>query len=244
MKLEVVYEDTDLLVINKPFGLVVNRADTVNEWTVQDWVREDRKINPARWGAMDDLYTKRDGICHRIDKETSGCLLVAKNAASLRFYLKEFKERRINKTYYALVHGWVDPEEGEVVLPMKRSRFEREKWQVRYDGKTAWTIWRVLGRYKYPETSRFKDSLSYLEIDLKTGRTHQIRVHMSFLGWPLFADEKYLNSEIGDKDRMLLSHHFLHSGKVSFATLDGDKKTVEVTLPEDCQKLLGSLVLE
>lgn len=239
MEIEILYEDNDTLVINKPVGLVVNRAESVNGFTVQDWVESNFQFSIFN---EDKLFKERSGICHRLDKETSGCLVIAKNAEALKYYLKLFKNRKLTKEYVALVHGKVEPDEGTVILPMKRSHVNREKWQVHYEGKRAETSWTVLKRYSYKNSEHWKNALTYLRLNLKTGRTHQIRVHLSFLGWPIFADEKYLNKELAVRDREFLSHHFLHAENISFKSFSGKDVCVEALLPEDCILLLKSMV--
>ena len=240
----ILFEDKDTMVIYKPVGVVCNRADSVKEATIQDWVQSQIDKNPDKWSTDDKTYKMRTGICHRLDKETSGCLVVAKNPKALYYYLKLFKDRKVKKIYTALVHGRVEPNEGEVILPLKRSLFDREKWQVHYEGKRAVTGWTVLKRYAYENTPHFKNSLTLLSLNLKTGRTHQIRVHLSFLGWPIFSDEKYLNKDIAKMDRQKLVHHFLHAGHIEFETLEGVTVKVEAPLPLDSTELLASLLLE
>jgi 23S rRNA pseudouridine1911/1915/1917 synthase len=228
------------LVINKPVGLVVNRADSVSSATVQDWV-EDR-LGEEFFQYTDKVFRQRSGFCHRLDKETSGCLVIAKNPEAMKYYLRLFKKRELIKEYVALVHGRVEPTEGTVILPLKRSQFDREKWQVHYEGKRAETSWTVIGRYRYLNTEHWKNALSYLRLNLKTGRTHQIRVHLSFLGWPIFADEKYLNKELAIRDREFLSHHFLHAERISFKSFVGEVVEVVAPLPVDCSRLLKDMV--
>ncbi len=227
-------------MINKPVGLVVNRAESVKEPTVQDWV--ERKLGDKFFQYDDKLFRQRSGFCHRLDKDTSGCLMIAKTPEALKYYLKMFKERKLTKEYVALVHGRVEPVDGTVVLPLKRSQFDREKWQVHYEGKRAETSWHVVERYKYANSEHWKNSLTYLRLNLKTGRTHQIRVHLSFLGWPIFSDEKYLNKEMSLRDHMLLSHHFLHAERLSFSSFNGNEVKVIAPLPSDCETLLKSMV--
>jgi 23S rRNA pseudouridine1911/1915/1917 synthase len=244
VEIQILFEDTDTLVIYKPVGLVVNRADSVKEETVQDWIETKIANEPGKWNADDKTFKMRSGVCHRLDKETSGCLVIAKNPKALYYYLKLFKDRKIKKVYTALVHGRVEPKEGEVILPLRRSMFEREKFQVHYEGKRAVTAWEVVKRFHYVDTPHWKNSLSLLSLNLKTGRTHQIRVHLSFLGWPIFSDDKYLNKEQAKKDREKLSHHFLHAGHIEFKNTKGDLTKVDAPLPEDCTALLNSLLLE
>jgi len=242
MDIQVLYEDKETLVINKPVGLVVNRSESVSGKTVQDWIEE--RLGDELFKYEDKVFRQRSGFCHRLDKETSGCLVIAKNPDALKYYLKLFKDRKLIKQYVALVHGRVEPSEGTVVLPLKRSLFDREKWQVHYEGKKAITEWSVVGRFKYEQSEHWKNSLSLLKLNLKTGRTHQIRVHLSFLGWPIFADEKYLNKELAVRDRLFLSHHFLHAQWMEFKTYSGNEIKVEAPLPDDCMILLKRLVVD
>ena len=249
MKIEILAESNEFLVIDKPYGLVVNRAESISGKTVQDWIEEQgwfadwlKASKVAKRTELSELFLKRSGLCHRIDKETSGCLLIAKNEVTLDYFLRLFKERKVEKEYTALVHGLVEPKFGEVVLPMRRSILNREKWQVHYDGKKAISSWQVEAYFKFPsDNERWKDSLSLLHIGLKTGRTHQIRVHFSFLGWPLFADDRYLQRQQAVVDRAYLKRHFLHSSLISFVDETGKKWEIKSDLPEECFDLLQSL---
>jgi len=241
MEIPILYEDEDSLVINKPVGLVVNRADSITGQTVQEWVENRDWFKAISPRFEDKLFQDRSGVCHRLDKKTSGCLLIAKKPESLKYYLDLFKERKLIKTYVALVHGRVEPERGETILPLKRSLYDREKWQVHYEGKRAVTAWKVIKRFTSPGHEHWRDALTLLGLDLKTGRTHQIRVHLSFLGWPVFADDKYLNRKFAREDRKYLSHHFLHASSIEFVTFNGGKVLVEAELPADCQKFLDVL---
>jgi 23S rRNA pseudouridine1911/1915/1917 synthase len=236
MDIEILYEDENTWVINKPVGVVVNRADSIRGETIQDWVEE-------RWtdSYEDKVFRQRSGVCHRLDKETSGCLMIARNPEALKYYLKLFKDRKVVKTYLALVHGRVEPGSGETILPLKRSLYDRKKWQVHYEGKRAVTAWSVVKRFTYLGHEHWKDALTLLKLNLKTGRTHQIRVHLSFLGWPIFSDDKYLNRKFSREDRKYLSHHFLHAERIEFDAFGNGKVSVEAPLPVDCEKFLSSL---
>lgn len=251
MEIPVIFEDDDTLVINKPVDLVVNRADSIKGRTVQDWVESQEwfkqylaSVNLKDLSEIDKVFRQRSGVCHRLDKETSGCLLIAKNPEALKYYLSLFKERKLAKTYVALVHGRVEPDHGETVLPLRRNLFNREKWQVHYEGKKAITEWRVEKRYVYPGHEHWRDALTLLRLNLKTGRTHQIRVHLSFLGWPIFSDDKYLNRKFSREDRKYLFHHFLHAEQLEFVSFSGKKIDVHAPVPTDCQRLLSTLVTE
>lgn len=242
IEIPIVYENDDYLVVNKPAGVVVNRAESIKGETVQDWVESRSWMVDGRSSIAGKVFNDRSGVCHRLDKETSGCLLIAKNPKTLKYFLDLFKTRKIEKEYLALVHGSVEPSEGDIVLPLRRSIFEREKWHVHYDGKRAVSNWQVLNKYNYiSENERWKNCLSLLKIGLKTGRTHQIRVHFSFLGWPLFADDKYLHKKQSVLDRKVLDRHFLHAGFLSFVDNQGIKRVIEAPLPYDCQQVLDLL---
>jgi len=242
MDIEIVYEDESTIVVNKPVGAVVNRADSVHGETIQAWFESN--YQDCFKGVTDRTYLMRSGVCHRLDKETSGCLMIAKTPDALKYYLRLFKDRKIKKTYSALVHGRVEPVEGDIVLPLKRSIFDREKWRVYYDGKKAFTSWKVVQRFSYPGHEQWKNSLTLLKVNLKTGRTHQIRVHMSFLGWPIFSDEKYMNNKLALEDRKQLSHHFLHAENLKFVNIFGEKTSVTAKLPNDADRFLKTLMLE
>lgn len=245
MEVKIIFENEDHWVINKPSGVVVNRAESVEGETVQDWVERTLSLrgvsadeaiqvfpgSPREYARDDDLlFRKRAGICHRLDKETSGCLLIAKNPKALVHALKEFKERRVEKEYLALVHGLVSPSEGTMRLPLARTKFDREKFEVRYSGKMAETSWKV---------EKFFNNSTLVRLFPKTGRTHQIRVHLSHLGYPIWSDERYLRKDFLVKDRENLNHHFLHAEILRLTGVDGERIEVRADLPEDEVKLLS-----
>jgi 23S rRNA pseudouridine1911/1915/1917 synthase len=233
MEYEIVYNSEDYLVINKPAGVVVNRAESVNGETVQDWIEKSGQLSAfSGQGSEEILFRKRSGICHRLDKETSGCLLIAKNPAALIHALKEFKERRVEKEYMALVHGMVNPKEGTIKLPLARTRFDREKFEVRFSGKIAETSWKVEKSF---QRSAFSGQMPVTLVRLfpKTGRTHQIRVHLSHMGFPIWSDERYLRKDFLLEDRKHLSHHFLHAEVLRLKSISGEMIEARAKLPED-----------
>src|SRR3990167_2215831 len=176
LQLPIIWEDEQMLVVNKPPFVVVNRAETVKEETVADWAerhceeafRRGNLYGSPREYARDDeeLFRKRSGVAHRLDKETSGCLLIAKNPRALTALLAQFKTREVKKEYLALVHGHLLPGEGTIRLPLARSRHDREKWEVKYSGKTAETGWKVEEYYR---------QATLVRLFPRTGRTHPIR---------------------------------------------------------------------
>lgn len=177
-------------------------------------------------------FFQRRGIAHRLDKETSGCLLAANDPKTLKFLMDQFRRRLIKKEYVALVHGRLEPGEGEVRLPLRRSKSERLKREVGYDGKMAQTSWKV---------ERYFKNYSLVRLWPLTGRMHQIRVHLSHLGHPLFGESKYQSQSRAGEDRKMLNHHFLHAEKIGFSDLSGKWITVVCDLQEDMVALLSML---
>lgn len=227
---EIVFRDPELVVLNKPAGWVVNEAESVqNQPTIMKWVRENL-LEPAECVG---LMRERWGVCHRLDKETTGCLVVALKEAVLKEMMALFAGRKVKKEYLALVHGLMTPTEGTVRLPISRSGFDRQKFQVHFDGKHAQTQWRV--ERVFPEAR-----LSLVRLFPLTGRTHQIRVHLSHLGYPIVSDSKYLNKGIFLDDRKQIEHHVLHAARIGFE-YSGGKVDVESPLPDDVQRLLSCL---
>lgn len=236
--IKIIYEDLEILIIDKPSGITVNKADTTKgELTVQDWV-ENNYQNLFAKNALDvdmesDFY-KRAGIVHRIDKETSGILVIAKNKESFENLQKQFKERNVKKSYIALAHGNIKPEEGEINVPIGRLPWNRKRFGVIAGGKEATTSYRVLENFKKP--------YALLELNPTTGRTHQIRVHLKYLNHPIFGDEFYAGRKISRDDRKLLNRFFLHAKKISFNhPKTGERVEFESGLPKDLNDVLISL---
>jgi 23S rRNA pseudouridine1911/1915/1917 synthase len=191
-KIEIVFEDVDLLVLNKPAGFVsTTEGRQEKNPTVEDWL-------PGKVEAG----LPRNGVLHRLDKGTSGLLLVAKNMKSLVEMKKIFLTRKIKKIYVALVAGEVSYE-GVVEVPIGRTRFA--KFGVTIGGKMARSEFRLLKKYE-----RLGKKYSLIEVDLKSGRTHQIRVHLSYLGWPLVGDYLY------GGERLKIDRPFLHASRLEF----------------------------
>ena len=208
---QIIFEDEDLLVINKPAGLTVNRSDTTREeTTLQDFVMN--KINFSKNSSEGD-FQSRGGIVHRLDKETSGVILVAKNKAAFDFLQKQFKERIVEKEYIALVHGKLFPEKGSIKVPVGRLPWNRKRFGVLAGGREAETGYEVITNYQLPMTN---ENVSLLRLRPKTGRTHQIRVHLKYFGHPIFSDNLYAGRKISRNDRKLLNRVFLHAQEISF----------------------------
>jgi len=232
--IKILYEDQDLLVLDKPAGITVNKSDTTkDEFTVQDWVEQ--KLNFKNQNSdvdQDADFYKRAGIVHRIDKETSGILLVAKNEEAFANLQAQFKQREVKKTYIALVHGVVDGE-GEIRVPVGRLPWNRKRFGVLAGGKEAVTKYKTMKKFE-----RF----TLLELNPETGRTHQIRVHLKYFNHPIFADYLYAGRKTARDDRKVLGRVFLHAQKIAFY----DPKTHELlnfesSLPEELINVLNSL---
>jgi 23S rRNA pseudouridine1911/1915/1917 synthase len=241
MKPAIVYEDAVLLVINKPSGMTVNRADTTRgEETLQDWIEKDEQRAKSLEQRADEQsdFVKRAGIVHRLDKETSGVILAAKTEEAFLALQAQFKERTVHKQYIALVHGEVKPESGEINVPVGRQEWNRMRFGVVAGGKEAQTEYRTISNFKFKISN---EKLTLLELEPKTGRTHQIRVHMKYLGYPLFADFLYAGRKTQRDDRKYLSRVFLHAAKIHFRhPVTSEEVHFASELPEELQKFLDT----
>jgi 23S rRNA pseudouridine1911/1915/1917 synthase len=242
---KIIYEDDFLLVLNKPSGMTVNRADTTRgEETLQDWVETKFPISNFQFPIPNEEqseFYKRGGIVHRLDKETSGLILVAKTEETFYALQQQFKERSVTKQYVALVHGKVKPDMGEINVPVGRQEWNRMRFGVVAGGKEAQTLYKVR---EYREFNKNREALSFMELEPKTGRTHQIRVHMKYLGYPLFADFLYAGRKTQRDDRKYLGRVFLHAARISFSH-PVSKQTVhyESALPAELQKFLDEFTV-
>jgi 23S rRNA pseudouridine1911/1915/1917 synthase len=284
--IEILFEDQDLAVINKPAGVIVNRSETVNEETIQDWwqntlptfpvalTEADRALLPPdfteSYGSAEEIFRERGGIVHRLDKETSGVLILAKNPGSLVKLLAEFRGRTLSKKYLCLVHGKFQIPEDTVTLPLARSPENRTKFAVASDGRTAETRYQVqeyFPRVDVPRVVKLAHQLQaagheipklfgkkiqqvYQGFSLvacwpKTGRTHQIRVHMAHLKHPIIADEIYLGKKRYHFDGVWCPRLFLHATEITFPhPRTGENLTVTAPLPQDLTSALTYLVTE
>jgi 23S rRNA pseudouridine1911/1915/1917 synthase len=273
------YEDQNLLIINKPSNLVVNRATTVKEATVQDWFIEylgakyftdefwqqnlatyqdliPSNFNPE-FGQPLAIWQERLGIVHRLDKNTSGVLLLAKNPGALVNLLAQFKNRQTQKTYLALVHGKFIEKSGHIVAPMSRSVHNRLKFAVNSEGRVAITDYQVekefvnlneelinflvqKSRLKIKKVRElYQDGFSLLKLEPKTGRTHQIRVHMSTMQHPIVGDQLYAGKKRIRLDNFWCSRHFLHALSLEFTHPKTSKKMlIEALLADDLKQVL------
>ena len=227
----VLYEDKECLVINKPAGISVypiNEADKSK--TIIDYSLQNFKVK------FKD--PERPGIVHRLDKETSGVLILAKNQEALDYLMAQFKQREVKKVYWALVYGIMQHPEGIIDSPIQRSHKHRKKMSLAAagTGREAISQYKVLKEYRLDP----KHLLSLIEVRIHTGRTHQIRVHMSSIGHPVIGDVTYGNSSMNRKfiKKYGLRRQFLHARLVEFKTPVKDKQvSVEAELPDELNNL-------
>lgn len=235
----VIAQDSALLVLNKPAGLVVNRARTVKTDTLQDQIESQYRFELAGNQGW------RNGIVHRLDKDTSGILLVAKTKESFEKLKQQFMERSVAKTYLCLVHGLVEPKKGSIKLPVARSLKNRERFAVSVSGKKALTSWEVEKYYqklKIPDLKIEYQGFSLLKLMPETGRTHQLRVHLSHLKHPVVGDSRYLGKKRSREDRKWCPRQFLHAHKISFKHPESGKRVeYAADLPQDLKKALSFL---
>lgn len=238
----ILHEDTDILVLDKPAGIIVNRADTTrHETTVQDWAEAHLHIVPSENSYPPDdprsVFFERGGIVHRIDKETSGILLLAKNPEAFIALQKQFKERVVEKTYLALTHGKVIPAEGEINVPVGRLPWNRKQFGVVAGGRESQTTYKVTRYYKNED-----ETLTLVTLFPHTGRTHQIRVHLKYIGFPIFGDYLYAGRKIQRDDRLVLARVFLHAAGIRFIHPKTQEfLTYESPLPPELQQVLDAL---
>ncbi len=236
MEPKVIYEDKEILVLDKPAGITVNKSDTTKgEKTVQDWVESKFSIFNFQFSNDEESdFYRRAGIAHRLDKETSGILLVGKTPEAFLELQRQFKERIIKKTYIALAHGNVVPPEGIINVPVGRLPWNRKQFGIVAGGRDSVTRYRALKNYTLNA-----NNYTLLELFPETGRTHQIRVHLKHIGHPIFSDFLYGGRKTARNDRKILPRVFLHAAKISFAhPITHQTLTFESPLPLELQKVL------
>lgn len=233
--IEIIYEDDTLVVVNKPAGLVVHPAASIHSGTLANALAHHFQQLPS--GGV------RPGIVHRLDRDTSGLLVVAKTEAALENLSDQFRARTVYKSYLALVHGRVTPDSGRIDQPLARDPANRTRMAVVRGGRTALSLYRVKRPF-----NRF----TLLEVELKTGRTHQIRVHLAWLKHPVLGDETYG----GGRDNTIqnpklkshirnLGRHFLHAEKLAFIhPATGERVEFHSPLPRELSELLTEIEAE
>jgi 23S rRNA pseudouridine1911/1915/1917 synthase len=231
IKFEIIFENKDLAVISKPAGLVVHPSDTHKKGTLVNGLL-------AKWPEIKSVGEDkmRPGIVHRLDKETSGLMVIAKTNEMFIWLKEQFKERKVTKKYLVLVFGSLKEKKGEISAPigrvgmkqvtLKRGRAYKKITKTR-EAKTEYKVLEELGGY------------SLVEVSPKTGRTHQIRVHFAHIGHPVVGDKKYASKKMTEKKP--LKRHFLHAFELDFFMKNGKKVHFEVGIPNDLKKVLKGL---
>ncbi len=223
--LDVIYEDDVLLVVNKPAGMVVHPAYGHASGTLVNAVLA-HCPQVADVGGPD-----RAGVVHRLDKDTSGLILIAKDGVTRAALQRQFKRRRVAKAYLALVEGQVQPREGVVEAPVGRNKRQRKKMAVVRSGREARTLYRAI--------EYFADN-TLLEVHPHTGRTHQVRVHLAWLGYPIVGDVVYGRR----RQRLLRTRHFLHAARIRFShPVTSEEVEFEAPLPPELAAVLKRLRL-
>lgn len=237
--LEILYEDRQVLVINKPFGLITHPAHAhTDDSVVHRIINHDHSISSAVYDPQNLISTMRPGIVHRLDKDTSGVMIIAKTKDAMSFLAKQIQNRRVTKMYHALVWGHVEQSPLELNTWLNRDKSDRRKMAVSEPdrGREATTIFSIVHLLESPKGER----ATLLEAKPITGRTHQIRVHASHIGHPILGDEVY-----GSHESKLLSEHiglkrqFLHAHSLTILLPSTNKtQTFTAPLPPDLQKAL------
>jgi len=247
VKFGVIYENENVIVIDKPAELSVHPRQKKDgsplESEIDSTLVSGLLARCPEIKNVGDAPLLRPGIVHRLDKDTSGVLIVAKNQKSFDWLKEQFKQRQVQKKYLALTLGEPENENGEITQNLARSKNDPTKQKIAKDGKIAITEYRIL--------ERFKD-YSLLEVRPKTGRLHQIRVHLAWLGNPVAGDKKYGPTQLaqshaqrgGSKKRLAppgLNRQFLHAEELKIILPDGPEKTFQSPLPKDLKRVLENL---
>lgn len=220
-EIPIIFEDKDILVIDKPAGITTHPAPGENDVTISE-IFEDKYTGK--------MATERDNIVHRLDKGTSGLMVLAKHESAREALAKQFATRGVNKKYLALVVGRVTPKEGIIDMPLARDLVSKNRIAPADEGKDAKTLYKV---------EQYYGGYTLVSANPKTGRTHQIRVHFSAIGHPLYGDLRYGASEKKAK------RIFLHAAELSFLhPRTGERVSFKSKLPVELDKILGSLTIE
>ncbi|MGM9903989.1 RluA family pseudouridine synthase [Enterococcus sp. 10A9_DIV0425] len=222
LPIEIVYEDDAVAVVNKPQGMVVHPSAGHTHGTLVNGLMYHMKNLSSINGVI------RPGIVHRIDKDTSGLLMIAKNDLAHESLAQQLKDKTSLRKYVALVHGVISHDKGTINAPIGRSKVDRKMQAIREDGKPAVTHFTVLERF---------ENFTLIELRLETGRTHQIRVHMKYIGYPLAGDPVY-----GPKKTLKGNGQFLHAKLLGFThPVTKENMVFEAPLPEVFEKTLEKL---
>lgn len=238
---EIIFSNTDYIVLNKPSGMIVNNADTNRDvFTLQDFVQEQFVLERQTDDPDKSEFLQRGGIVHRLDKETSGVLLVALNEQTFKNLQSQFKERTTEKEYTALCHGKINSG-GEINVPIGRLPWNRMRFGVIPSGRESQTTFEVDRHYVLSE-GKVHEELTLLNVFPKTGRTHQIRVHLQYAGHPIFGDSLYAGRKTYNHDKKYLQRHFLHARKITVTSPTTlERVTYEASLSPELVDFLAQL---
>jgi len=247
---KIIYENDDMVVVNKPAGLLVHPTDKNEKNTLVDWLTAK---HPDIKTVGDDVL--RPGIVHRLDKDTSGLMVVAKKDVAYNWFKSQFKNRKVVKKYLALVYGYVKDEKGVIIRAIGRSHKDWRKKNVVdiLSGKKARTKYEVLKYYTLSDDRKLElvddideiihgqqkntEIFTLLDVTIETGRTHQIRVHLKSIGHPLVGDPLYKFKR--QKEIAGLTRQFLHSYYLQLQLPNGETKSFEIELPSDLAVLIN-----
>jgi 23S rRNA pseudouridine1911/1915/1917 synthase len=227
----ILYEDKQLFAVAKPAGLVVHADGRTTEPSLSDWVLE-RYPLLKEVGGLHTLdsgrYAPRAGILHRLDRETSGVIVIAKDDETFYFLQRQFLDRSIEKQYVAFVSGVPTPPQGEITLPIGRSKSDFRKWATGADARGG--LRKAETQYR---TLKTHGDFSFLELSPKTGRTHQLRVHLLAIGHPIVCDGRY-----GTLCALGFTRLALHAHKLTLTLPSGEPHTFSAEFPEDFLRAL------
>lgn len=241
MDIKIIFEDKYFIVIDKPRGVVVNRAESVKDETIQEWVEKKYTSDDSSVvERSEEAFYQRAGIVHRLDKETSGLLLIAKDPQTFEKLQRQFKERTIKKKYIALVHGKVIPARGEIVATVGRLPWNRERFGVLAGGREAATSYKLLKFLSLPTGEIF----SLLEVTPLSGRTHQIRIHLKYIGHTIVGDNFYAGRKTYRRDIKFCPYLFLHAAYLSLPhPATGQNIEFKSDLPAELLTVLSFMTL-
>lgn len=239
----ILYEDDDVLVIDKPAGLIVHSDGRTEEPSVAEWVS---RTYPSvaevgePWTSPQGIVVPRPGIVHRLDRDTSGVMILAKTQDAYAFLKGQFQDRSTEKTYRALVYGHPSRDQGTIEAEIVRIRSVPPRWGVARDGegkkqRAAGTEWKVLTRSVDPDSG---EKVAHMEAVPRTGRTHQIRVHFKYLNHPVICDKLYAK---GRPCLLGFARQALHALSLAITLPSGERRSFEAPLPEDFVRALEAL---
>jgi len=235
MEPTIIYEDQEVLVINKPAGLIVHSDGRTTESSVAEWVLAQYPLMKdvgEPWTSPQGEVVPRPGIVHRLDRDTSGVMILAKTSEAYTFLKEQFQDRTTEKVYRAFVYGYPSQDQGTIEAEIVRVRAVPPRWGVQRSGedkkhRVAITDWQVLARAVDPETN---ERIALIEARPKTGRTHQIRVHFKHFGHPVVCDKLYSK---GRPCLLGFSRQALHASSLSITLPSGERRTFEASFPLD-----------